>query len=196
MILPLLRSLSLGVAVRLLMRPLVVIPATSAVTPPPIEVHDLTDVLPKHPTKEYPMRPMGMKDIDGAIIHHSATSIKADHSTIARYHIAKGWAGAGYHRAVDVTGAIWIYNHDDRWTNHTAGHNRHNVSLMCIGNFMHDSVTVEMERSVNWQLDEWDKFYSLTSIIPHKWTKATQCPGDHVMEAFGDRFRHNRITVR
>jgi predicted nucleotidyltransferase len=98
----------------------------------------------------------------------------------------------GYHRGVDVDGVIWIFNHDEVNSNHTAKHNSHALSLVCIGNFEVDTTTAAMRESINHQIAEWEDAYGKGFVLPHSAVKATACPGKNILKLDiwkGDKLR-------
>jgi hypothetical protein len=75
------------------------------VPPPKIEIHNIVDELPKHPTKTYSQRSLGV--ITHLTIHHTVSPPDRPISSIAAYHVnTNGWPGIGYHYVIGADGKI------------------------------------------------------------------------------------------
>lgn len=207
--------LFLGLMLRLLARPLMVPVADNLVPVAHVEVHDLTDTdvgdavldsdmlahMEAHDISasfgdQYPLRPNGVDDIDGLVIHHSAGPEDQTFNNIDAYHKAKGWKRIGYHQAHRPDGSRWILNADERKTNHIENNNTHFIGHVCIGNYHRKRMSAAMEGSVRAAIMELDERYHFAHIIPHRWRKATACPGDSLVVQLKDLWRDNRLGTK
>ena len=71
---------------------------------PPIRIVDKVDILPKHPSKQFPQR--SLDQIKRIAVHHSASE-RQTAEDYARYHVqSNGWPGIGYHFVIELDGTI------------------------------------------------------------------------------------------
>ncbi len=106
-------------------------PATGAVKPP---IQDISDDLPKHPSKRYPTRPL--TDITRIIIHHTATGPTVTPRRLARYQVNRlDKAGITYHFVVAADGTIYQTNRLETASEHAFRYSREGVGIAFPGNF-------------------------------------------------------------
>ena len=112
---------------------------------PTLEIVDIMEEMPTHPTKQYPER--NLKDITHIDIHHSA-SLTANYTGIdtiksfANYHInTHKWAGIGYHYIVTPDLEVYKTGFDSqsRWS--VGNHNGYTISTLIIGNFAEEEIS-------------------------------------------------------
>lgn len=138
---------------------------------PPIE--DITDSLPKHSTKVYPMR--NIEDIDTITVHHMASDAPLINQ--AAYHVnGRGWAAIGY-TLVIYEGRLYQCNDLLAQTNHSAGHNHHSVSISIHGDLSKRPMTSQ-ERELLYAGILTLKYYlpHIKYIAGHNEQGKTSCP--------------------
>lgn len=103
---------------------------------PVIEPHieDITDKLPRHPVKKYPLRKLS--EIKYLVIHHSAVAPSFGPDFLARYYVEKkDWPGIGYHYFIDARGKIYQTNPLEAAAKHARGYNVSGVGICLAGDF-------------------------------------------------------------
>jgi len=104
-----------------------------------VQIIDVVDRLPRHPSRRYASRPPG--SIKQIVMHHSATrplSVDglADAEAFARYHIQdRGWPGIGYDYVVGANGTVYKTNRNDVVNYHAGNANRISLGICLVGNF-------------------------------------------------------------
>ena len=138
-----------------------------------------------------------MPDIYAATFHHSAgpratTKAKAIalHKAYQKSHIDRGFGDIGYHFSMDDLGRFYTLRSLDFIGAHVGEHNTGNVGIMLHGNYMHDTLTVKQEASLEWLfkggfyvlLNERERDIAL--VRGHKeWSghNSNDCPGRYLM---------------
>lgn len=130
---------------------------------------------------QYPLR--NMERVDTQIIHHSATTGSSIHS-IAQFHIeARGWPAIAYHFAIGWDGKCYQLNDVDRRTNHAAGWNSRSIGVVLIGNYEERPVPAEVVKACERLTAYIAETYGAHTILFHRDTKITVCPGKFATEA-------------
>lgn len=117
-----------------------------------IEIIDICDDLPKHPTKRYGLRLLSR--VTEITIHHSATQPTKRQDAklvlfgIASYHIqSRDWPGIGYSYAVDSFGKVYQVNYLSTKCYHNESKNTTSIGVVFLGNFEKESPTKEQYES-------------------------------------------------
>lgn len=111
-----------------------------------------------------------------AILHHSAGS-KASAEDIHRWHLANGWAGAGYHFLVRKDGSVYRLRPEWAVGAHASGSNSDSIGICFEGNFMTESMPTAQKQAGK-ELVSWvKKKYGFTKVQAHRDVQATGCPG-------------------
>lgn len=109
----------------------VVLPS-GGVSPPPIE--DLTDSLPKHPSKTFDTRPLSR--IKYLIIHHTATRADLSAERIALYQVQRqDRAGIAYHFYLTGDGTVYQTNRLETVSTHAYDKSAVGAGIAFAGNF-------------------------------------------------------------
>jgi len=154
-------------------------------TPPPAEVEkppiqDITDELPKHPTKRYTTR--RQEDITHIVIHHTVTDPSVSAERIARSHVEdQDWPGIGYHFGIAADGTIYQTNELTTISYHAREANAYSIGLYFTGDFTHAIPTEAQLRSggqlIAWLMQELN--IPFDHVQGHKfYVPTTACPGD------------------
>ncbi|UCC63572.1 MAG: N-acetylmuramoyl-L-alanine amidase, partial [Anaerolineae bacterium] len=102
------------------------------VSPPPIQ--DLTDTLPKHPSKTFDTRLLSQ--IEYLIIHHTATRADLPAERIARYQVQQqGRPGIAYHFYITGDGTVYQTNRLETVSNHAYDKSSVGVGIAFAGDF-------------------------------------------------------------
>lgn len=109
----------------------VVLPS-GGVSPPPIT--DLTDSLPKHPSKTFDTRPLSQ--IEYLIIHHTAIRGDVSAERIARYQVQQqDRPGIAYHFYITGDGTVYQTNRLETVSNHAYDKSAVGVGIAFAGDF-------------------------------------------------------------
>ncbi len=140
---------------------------------------DLSGDLPVAEARHYPRR--DLSEINGLVIHHSATKGRTIRS-MAEYHIeVKGWPGLAYHYAIGWDGVVYHCQDDRNASYHTQGHNRHNVGVVLVGDYEAKEPSEAMIRSLGMLIEDLRGKYRMDHAWMHRETKATLCPGSRAV---------------
>ena len=124
-------------------------------------------------------------DTNGIVIHHVGmpsgdTSAEAIHKA----HLAKGWAGIGYHYVIRKDGTIERGRPLAAVGAHAQGHNYDTIGINVTGNFDTERPTPEqidsLERLLAFLCRIYDIEAGVTTIEGHRDVNATDCPGDNL----------------
>ena len=115
------------------------------------------------------------------VVHHSASS-DVSAAEIHAWHLAKGWAGIGYHFVIRKDGSIERGRSQEMIGAHAgAGVNGHSIGICLCGNFMtelpSDSQMVSLVELVTWLQEFYNASTGDLEIKLHRQVAATDCPG-------------------
>lgn len=148
------------------------------------DVIDVSEDLPSN--GEYPER--DTTKIDALVIHHTASE-GVSWMPIAQFHtVTRAWAGIGYTWGV-IGGQKFMLNKPEAKSNQNANNNTRTMGLCVMGNFQRRGMTpVEAATTTEFAYEVTDRFH-IKHIRPHRYYKATACPGDSAMKALRDLWR-------
>ena len=111
------------------------------------------------------------------ILHHAdASSCSAE--DIHRWHLNKGWSGAGYHFLVRKDGTIYRLRPEDKVGAHAYGSNYNSIGICFEGRYMEEDMP-EAQKQAGKELVAYIKNkYNITTVQAHRDVNATSCPGD------------------
>lgn len=126
-----------------------------------------------------------MRKITKIVIHHSASA--RDTTTIAditRWHLEKKYDGIGYHRVIEGDGEVKMGRDDERIGAHAYGANTSTLGICLTGNFDKEKPDPRQIEALIQTLAVLCKRHGLkaSSIIGHRDTIATSCPGKYLFE--------------
>lgn len=137
-------------------------------------------------------------------IHHTATANQDSLSPAARmrqmqaFHIdSLGWCDLGYHFVVGIDGRVYQgRNNEGRTGAHVANHNRDNVGVSLVGNFVSfEPREVQMEgaaRALGWIHQRYGIALTRNQVKGHQEYMATACPGARMMARMGELLQRAR----
>ena len=112
------------------------------------------------------------------IILHHADAKTCSAEDIHRWHLANGWAGAGYHFLVRKDGTIYRLRPEDKVGAHAYGSNYNSIGVCFEGNYMEEDMP-EVQKQAGKELVAYLKNkYKISTVQKHKDVCATSCPGD------------------
>lgn len=107
---------------------------TGPTVPVTIDAEDISDSLPQHPSKKYPMRTHA--DIKRIIIHHTATPPNVSVERIADFQVTRrDLPGIAYHFCVTAEGKVYQTQYLETVSAHAGDNSRDSVGVCLIGNF-------------------------------------------------------------
>jgi len=143
-------------------------------------VINLTDKLPKHPTKTYGKRPLF--NINSIVVHHFGGNITIEEA--AKLHISepRNWPGIAYHFVIDKDGKVYQTNELATLSYHCRGNNTKSVGVALRGNYQEKLPTPEMLNSLGELLHDLQLKLPKAKIHPHRKFVKTACPGDALVQ--------------
>lgn len=145
-----------------------------------VQIVNVVNQLPKHPSKTYSKR--SLAKINGIVIHHSA-SFGQTAIDYARYHISKDrpWPGIGYHFVIAPNGRIEQTNYLDTISYHTAGENVSKIGICLSGDFEKRKPTsanlTSLKKLVHYLRQQLPQYLGVSG---HKDHGNTACPGRYL----------------
>lgn len=118
---------------------------------------------------------------DLIVLHHSASE-DVPVAEIHAWHLARGWAGIGYHFLIRKNGSIERGRPQDMIGAHAgAGVNDHSIGICLCGNFMHDQPSepqlVSLIKLTAWLNSCYRASAGEINVKLHRQVAATECPG-------------------
>ena len=114
------------------------------------------------------------KTTDYIIIHCSATSPSQDigFEEINRWHRAKGWLSAGYHRILRRSGVQAQGRNDDEVGAHCRGKNHNSISVCMVGGVKEDNIEAWED---NFTGEQWTALKEVITELHNKYPEAEIC---------------------
>ena len=119
------------------------------------------------------------------ILHHIGGSNRdVEPSEVHAWHKSNGWAGCGYHFLISKDGTVWECRPRGTKGSHAYGANFDSVGINVVGDFVNyspEEVQIESLAALLAQLcNEYDLEPNAETIIGHRDTGDTECPGDNL----------------
>lgn len=118
------------------------------------------------------------KSTERIILHHAAAKT-CSAEDIHRWHLNKGWSGAGYHFLVRKDGKIYRLRPEDKVGAHAYGSNYNSVGICFEGDYMTENMPEEAIKSGQELVAFLKNKYGISEVEVHKRVNATSCPGDN-----------------
>ena len=136
------------------------------------QIEDITDQLPHHPTKVYPLKAIEQKTV--IVIHHTANYVPLEKH--AQYHIKEGWPGIGYHIIISDD-RIYQVNDLRAESYHCKGHNHEAIGICINADLSKRSITDrERELMAVAIITVQNLVPSIKEVVGHNQLVATACP--------------------
>ncbi|MBP2652668.1 MAG: N-acetylmuramyl-L-alanine amidase, negative regulator of AmpC, AmpD [Firmicutes bacterium] len=119
------------------------------------------------------------KKTDMIVIHHTAID-NVSVADIHEMHLAKGWAGIGYHKVILPDGVVQNGRPENAIGSHALGANKRSIGISLVGNFETSLPTSQqLDALVTLTLELMAKYHvPLENVVPHRAvTQGTVCPG-------------------
>lgn len=138
-----------------------------------LDVINIIDQLPNHPTKKYATR--NVNEIDKVVVHHTAS--EAPLINQAAYHVnGRGWPRIGY-SIVIVKDRIYQTNHFDTLSYHCSGQNTHGIGVCILADFSKRAITAIERNLLSAVITSLKmQFPNIKDAHPHNEFARTACP--------------------
>ena len=142
----------------------------------PIKIIQVYHDLPRKGS--YPSR--SLEQIQQIIIHHSASPYHRAED-FARWHIARGWPGIGYHFVIEKDGRILQSNPLTTISNGASGENTKSIHIVLSGNFDVEKPSKQQLKSLKRLTKHLqDQLKRTLPISGHRDHGQTACPGKYL----------------
>ncbi len=139
-----------------------------------IKMKNIISDLPKG-KKSYGKRQLSK--IKQIVIHHSAIDGFTPFD-YAKWHIARGWPGIGYHFVIDSNGIISQTNELDTVSYHTKGFNTQSIGIALSGNLSNHIPSDSQKQALIKLIKDLKKQLGISLIVKgHGELTKTECPG-------------------
>lgn len=118
------------------------------------------------------------KSTQRIILHHAAAKT-CSAEDIHRWHLNKGWSGAGYHFLVRKDGKIYRLRPEDKVGAHAYGSNYNSIGVCFEGDYMVENMPEEETKAGQELVAYLKNKYGISEVEVHKRVNATSCPGDN-----------------
>jgi hypothetical protein len=145
-----------------------------------MQIEDLTATLPRR--GEYHRRPL--EDVRLVVVHHTAGPDDESPEHIARYHLARGWGGCGYHYVVYRTGRVVKARPVSAIPACVLGWNRESVCIALVGDYRRVRPSGQLLAVAQQLTDALVSVLPVQAVVTHRALGPTVCPGDGTVEAW------------
>ena len=130
-----------------------------------------------------------MRHINDIVIHHSASPLSTTAEDIERWHLTKGWNGAGYHIICESTGNLVLGRELEQLGAHVWGSNKDSIGICLVGDntIATEKWTAEQIVSLRTVLTVFNVLFPGAITCGHRDmpNTSTECPGLDVRELLG-----------
>lgn len=110
------------------------------------------------------------------ILHHAEAS-NCTAEDIHRWHLNRGWAGAGYHFLVRKDGTTYRLRPEDCVGAHAYGSNYDSIGICAEGKYNEEEMPESQKQAIIELIKYLESKYNINTIQKHKDVCATSCPG-------------------
>jgi len=129
----------------------------------------------KWPRERIHTRPAS--DIRYIVVHHTDSGPRAGAEQLHRQHLARGWAGLGYHYLVYEDGVV-VKARQDLWVPAcVAGFNRQSLCVALVGSFRNVPPSDQHLQAAATLLRALKSAYPGAEVVRHRDLNPTECPG-------------------
>ncbi len=112
------------------------------------------------------------------ILHHAEAS-NCTAEDIHRWHLNRGWAGAGYHFLVRKDGKVYRLRPEDCVGAHAYGSNYDSIGICAEGKYNEEEMPEAQKQAIIELIKYLESKYNINTIQKHKDVCATSCPGNN-----------------
>ena len=113
------------------------------------------------------------------IILHHAESSNCTAEDIQRWHLNRGWSGAGYHFLVRKDGNVYRLRPEECVGAHAYGSNYDSIGICAEGKYNEETMPKPQKQSIIELVKYLQSKYNINTIQKHKDVCATSCPGNN-----------------
>ena len=117
-----------------------------------------------------------LNTIDRIILHHSASNV-ASAEQIHQWHLARGYAGAGYHFLVRKDGSVYSLRPVNWVGAHCQGYNTCSIGICAEGNFEEETMNEVQKNAIIELVNYLKARYRINKVTKHNDYGSTACPG-------------------
>lgn len=122
-------------------------------------------------------KPLSTRSKTTEIVLHHAEASTASPQQIHEWHLARGWAGAGYNFLVRKNGDIYELRPQSAVGAHATGHNANSVGVCFEGNFMKEKMSAAQLAAGKELVAYLKGQYPNAKVVTHGEVGDTDCPG-------------------
>jgi N-acetylmuramoyl-L-alanine amidase len=124
-----------------------------------------------------PLTPLDLRKVEYIIIHH-LKAITATPEDIHKWHLDKGWSGAGYNEYIRKDGTVYIMRGDNKGA-HTENYNTNGYGIAVEGDYDVEQTmpTAQFNSLVQRIKHNLGRFPNVKKVVGHKDLDSTACPG-------------------
>lgn len=111
------------------------------------------------------------------IILHNADASTCTAEQIHQWHLANGWAGAGYHFLVRKDGSVYRLRPENKVGAHASGANADSLGICFEGAFNRETMGQTQIKAGQELVAYLKNKYGISKVQPHKEVTPTDCPG-------------------
>lgn len=112
------------------------------------------------------------------ILHHAEAS-NCTAEDIHRWHLNRGWSGAGYHFLVRKDGTTYRLRPEDCVGAHAYGSNYDSIGICAEGKYNEEEMAEAQKQAIIELVRYLENKYNMNTIQKHKDVCATSCPGNN-----------------
>lgn len=112
------------------------------------------------------------------ILHHAEAS-NCTAEDIHRWHLNRGWSGAGYHFLVKKDGTTYRLRPEDTVGAHAYGSNYDSIGICAEGKYNEEEMPEAQKQAIIELIKYLESKYNINTIQKHKDVCATSCPGNN-----------------
>lgn len=112
------------------------------------------------------------------ILHHAEAS-NCTAEDIHRWHLNRGWSGAGYHFLVRKDGTTYRLRPEDTVGAHAYGSNYDSIGICAEGKYNEEEMPEAQKQAIIELIKYLESKYNINTIQKHKDVCATSCPGNN-----------------
>lgn len=122
--------------------------------------------------------PLKKEEVKYIVIHH-AEAVRATWREIHRWHLERGWAGAGYNEYITKSGEVYLLR-GNRQGVHAKGYNRVSYGICLEGDYGKEKVIPFAQlHALVMRIIEKQAIYTKSVVVLHRQLCDTDCPGKY-----------------
>lgn len=120
---------------------------------------------------------LSIRKLTNRIIIHHADAIKCTAEDIHRWHLERGWSGAGYHFLIRKDGSKYRLRPENAIGAHASGNNSDSIGICFEGDFQREIMSDAQIKAGQELIAYLKSKYNITKVQKHSDVCNTSCPG-------------------